>query len=343
VTRVDVDLFAGPGGWDVGATALGLRPVGVEIDADPCRTARAAGHERHHGDVTALDPDGFLAGWADEIGGLIASPPCQGFSLAGVGKSRDDSVTLLDELQYVASPRDLDRMIAALAHQFTDPRTVLVLEPLRWAMLTRPRWLAWEQVPSVLPIWEACADLLRVMGYGVLTTVLSAETFGVPQTRRRAMLVARRLDVMRTHGAPTFPTPTHSRYYTTEPSALDPDVLPWVSMADALGSGAGSAMWLDRFNDQSGTDFDPLWPETRPATTVAGRPLIPNPGTNGNRFNESTKSRNDGVRISVEQAAVLQSFPADYPWHGTATSHFQQIGDAVPPLLARAVLEAIRA
>lgn len=63
------------------------------------------------------------------------------------------------------------------------------------------------------------------------------------------------------------------------------------------------------------------------------------PGANANRFNGSTKSRNDGIRVTVEEAGVLQSFPHDYPWTGTKTERFQQVGNAVPPLL-QAVLTA---
>src|SRR5690606_27892739 len=93
--------------------------------------------------------------------------------------------------------------------QFDDPRTALVLEPLRWALeaidLGRPyKWLAFEQVPTVRPVWEIFAELLRAEGYSVEVGNLQAEQYGVPQTRKRAILVAR-------FGEPVaLPEPTHS-------------------------------------------------------------------------------------------------------------------------------------
>jgi DNA (cytosine-5)-methyltransferase 1 len=225
-----------------------------------------------------------------------------------------------------------------------------------------------EQVPAVLPIWQKIATLLP-RDYRAAVGVLSAEQYGVPQTRRRAVLVASRVrDV-------ELPRPTHSRYYATEPGRLDEGVLPWVSMAQALswgmterpyltvapgtasggtdpqalgGSGArrtvrrekDAGRWLPKFNDQSGSPFDHDWPFKRPATTIAGRGIVGNPGVNANRFNGSAKSRNDGVRVSVAEAGVLQAFPPDYPWSGNEGAQYQQVGDAVPPLLAEAILRA---
>jgi len=78
----------------------------------------------------------------------------------------------------------------------------------------------------------------------------------------------------------------------------------------------------------------------RPATTVAGDPRIAEPG---HRDREGGRARFDGdsIRVTVEEAAVLQSFPPAYPWQGTKSARFRQVGDAVPPLLSAHVLAAV--
>lgn len=120
---------------------------------------------------------------------------------------------------------------ASLGEEVGDERTSLVLTPLHFATQHDYEWLAWEQVPTVLPVWEACAEVLRGLGWHVWTGLLHAEQYGVPQTRKRAFLLASRRHAV----AP--PTPTHSRYYSRTPDKLDAGVQKWVSMAEALGWG----------------------------------------------------------------------------------------------------------
>lgn len=344
-----IDLFAGPGGWDVGARDLGLKALGIEFDAAACKTRRAAGLPTIEGDVRDYGPADFPG-----VEGFIASPPCQTFSMAGKGAGRAALDDVLFGVKVLAARQPLEAET-----RFDDVRTGLVLEPLRWALeavdLGAPfRWLAFEQVPTVLPVWEAMADVLRGDGYSVEVGKVQAEQYGVPQTRKRAILVAR-LD-----GEARLPTPTHSRYYSRNPEKLDAGVLPWVSMAEALGWGATARPSMTVTGGGAATGgAEPFgnmarqglaqerdagsWAFSRPSTTIVGsfRPeIIAAPGWR--KAGDGPRQNAPGsVRVTPEEAATLQSFPPDHPWQGSKSKIFQQIGNAVPPLLARAVLAEV--
>ncbi|MFW6033757.1 MAG: DNA cytosine methyltransferase, partial [bacterium] len=94
------------------------------------------------------------------------------------------------------------------------------------------------------------------------------------------------------------------------------------------------------------------WGHEAPATTIAGDPRMTGrahhyPGDQGRKPVDVTEALSDGaeavqpVRVTVEEAAVLQSFPPGYPWQGTRTKQYQQVGNAVPPLLAYHLLRAV--
>lgn len=87
------------------------------------------------------------------------------------------------------------------------------------------------------------------------------------------------------------------------------------------------------------------WAFERPSTTVAGDPRIAAPGHKGGHAGdpESPRQMDDAIRVTVEEAAALQGFPAGYPFQGTRSQQFTQVGNAVPPpLAAAAIREAIR-
>ena len=129
-----------------------------------------------------LDPTAFAPLW-----GLIASPPCQAWSIAGKRLGRQDRPEVIACARELAAGVDSrERRLRACA----DERSLLTVEPLRWALALRPRWIALEQVPAVLGLWELFAELLVRHGYHCATGILSAERFGVPQVRKRAFLIA---------------------------------------------------------------------------------------------------------------------------------------------------------
>lgn len=479
VSEADVlDLFAGPGGWDEGLKILIAELekvcVGIEKDYDACATAEAAGHLRYQRNIAKLDPLDFNP----RLWGLIASPPCQGFSAAGHGSGRADATMLLDAIRSidVTIPGDIDTKIAGLHRKMHDHRSVLALEPLRWALALRPEWVAWEQVPAVLPIWEACAEVLRRVGYDVKVAKLHAEQHGVPQTRSRAILIGSRTRAV------NMPTPAYSKYYAHDPERLDSGVLKWVSMAEALNWGMTARPYPSVTAGTAGGGADPMmlggsgarevvareeaegrWKyvssqsidggdraerqSDQPAVTITGTSRsatiemiassrsraprrsidLPSPtiiggddvfnrrfevpsdqveyvggsAVNSTRrdldrpaptvlFGESanavdweakapvesvqfcgagvtsqdsagqrprdhdepahtltgkgTAALKSGIlsrRVTVQEAAILQSFRSDYPWSGSKTSQFQQVGNAIPPLLAHVILKEV--
>jgi len=338
VTPRIIDRFAGPGGWDEGLRMLGRADViGVEWDAAACETARANGHARVQADVALLDPEDFVAehldGRAPEGG--IDSPPCQGFSMSGKGLGRLDTPHALAAVERIGAGERVGLALKELRTQCADPRTALVLEPLRWALALRPAWLAWEQVPAVLPLWEACAEILRGAGWSAWAGMLQAEQYGVPQTRKRAVLTASR------HRTVERPVPTHSKFHARDRARLDPGVLPWVSMAQALGSGMTERPSMTVTGGGSATGgAEPFGSATRQdmlRELEAGRWQFAGAGATS-RFAAETGA---STRITVEQAAILQSFPAGYVWCGTKTAQYQQVGNAVPPLLAAHILWSV--
>lgn len=106
----------------------------------------------------------------------------------------------------------------------------LVAEPARFIAACDPEWVALEQVPAVLPLWQVYAEELRERGYSAWCGLINAADMGVPQTRIRAILIASRARKV------SRPQPTH--YDPRKGMQLFGS--PWISMAEALGFGASA-------------------------------------------------------------------------------------------------------
>ncbi|MCE2723630.1 MAG: DNA cytosine methyltransferase [Burkholderiales bacterium] len=157
-------LFSGCGGFDLGFIAAGyVSGGGLDIDKDACATIRA----NLESSVTEADVRESLQGVVSAVSTcdvLVAGPPCQGFST--IGKRDED-----------------------------DPRNFLLPLVAKIASLAKPRAVVVENVAGALSgnhikHWSELESRLRTAGYKTANLLLGAEKFGLPQARKRALLIA---------------------------------------------------------------------------------------------------------------------------------------------------------
>lgn len=322
--------FAGPGGFDEGARMIGITDhLGIEINADACAAATAAGHRRAQADICALDPSDF-----PDVTTWVSGPPCPTYSGSGLRSGLADYEIVLNGIASlgdsgVSDGHDHDHQ--STYEQVSDPRTALVLETLRFAFrLPNVQVVIAEQVPAVHEIWmHICAELAAVTGW-VFCDVIKVRfcDFGLPTRRERTILIACRDYAPDFTGLPLRSWWASGRFLP--PRGQVPDVimpLAQVSMADALGWPAGVMVNTRGERKTSGGN---LFSADGPAPSLTGR---------ARSWFRTDLGKETGA-LTPAQAGLLQGFPADYPWQGSRTSQFQRLADAISPLVGAAVLGA---
>ncbi|MCG3183469.1 MAG: hypothetical protein ICCCNLDF_01572 [Planctomycetes bacterium] len=322
-----IELFAGCGGMALGFKNAGFRTVlANEWDKDACDSLRANVTDRVL-NCAIQEIEQFPE--ADVVAG---GPPCQGFSNLG------------------------ERVP-------NDPRNQLWRHYFRCVELAKPKIFVLENVPPLLKSAEF-AEMKRLaeqLGYKVEGRVLNAADYGVPQTRKRAIVIGSRI------GEPSFPEPTNVDPLKRD--LLSKHLPSWRTVRDAIGHlplvptgqdwhvgrnptpksleryrtiPAGGNRWnlpLDLMPEcwkrktKGGTDlFGRLWWD-RPAVTIRTEFYKPEKG----RYLHPVAHR----PITHLEAALLQSFPQDFKFCGSKTNVGIQIGNAVPPLLGFAIAKHI--
>lgn len=311
-----IDLFSGAGGLALGFTQAGFRSVwAVEIDSDAADTyALNFGHPVFKGPIEKVDS---LPVRADII---IGGPPCQGFSPLGK-----------------MSPRDEHAEMNQLWRQYL--RIVDMCEPMAFVV---------ENVPEFLRSAEGARmiELAEERGYSVTHDVLDASRYGVPQKRRRGIIIATK------KGHPHLPSPNGTRTTVRDaignlplqPTEHDwhigrnprPESLlryrlvpPGGNRFDLMKTEEGRALaprcWVEK--PTGSTDVFGRLEWDKPALTIRTEFFKPEKG----RYLHPQADR----PITHREAMRLQTFPDSFQWVGSRISVARQVGNAVPPELAR--------
>ena len=327
-----IDLFAGAGGLSVGFEQAGFKLIAAtDWDRWSCETLRANHKDIivHEGDIVEIDLENF----SKQIGRkrvdlIVGGPPCQGFSQ--LGKRTKD-----------------------------DPRNQLWRQYMRFVEFFKPKLFLMENVPQLLTSDEfrRIKEAAENLGYEVEAKVLHAVDYGVPQKRKRAIILGSRV------GTPKHPESSHIN--PDGFNLLNRHLKPWLTVRDAIGDlplEPTEKDWhvgrnptptsLKRYKSipPGGNRFN-LPPELTPdcwrrkkngSTDVFGRLEWNAPSlTVRTEFFKPEKGRYLHPQahrpITIREAARLQTFPDHYVFVGSNIQVAKQIGNAVPCRLAYAI------
>lgn len=300
-----VSLFAGAGGIDLGLKLAGLDLVwAVDNDSDCVET-----YKKNIGDhIVCADITDIKSADIPEADIIIGGFPCQGFSLANRFRSTDDT------------------------------RNTLYLEMLRIITDLKPKWFVAENVKGILSIGEGKVfeNILKDFseaGYRVKYELVNMADHGIPQMRKRVLIIGTRKDLPEKLTA-THPIAEHSK------TGLD-GKRKWSSISEALKkiqeykgvfpNNIGSKYKVEYRNFTGHRKTDP----SQPCPTILARGngkggvcAIPHP--NGKR------------RLTIRESASVQTFPIEFEFVGSINSMYRQIGNAIPVEYGRKLGETFK-
>ena len=296
------------------------------------------------GDITALNLEDTFGVFAGKIDVIIGGPPCQGFSQKGQRKT------------------------------IHDKRNFLFKYYVKVVELVHPRYFVMENVPNLLTaengyFRKEIVELFNGMGYSLNTGILNAADYGVPQNRRRAVIIGKR-----DGNAPPLPIKTEQR------------VTIWDAIGDLAYLESGEGQEEQQYANLPASDYakslrgDMCVLHNHVATKHSKLALErlalipPNCGKEVLPDEHLTKSIYSGTwcrmikddisvtittrfdtpssgrfthpylnrAITVREAARIQSFPDSFVFTGTKSSQMKQVGNAVPPRLANAIATVIK-
>lgn len=300
-----VSLFTGCGGLDLGFRSSGFDIILINDSWNKAIETYQENHKKSDyevvlGDITEEQIHNKIIQFSkiQKIDLVIGGPPCQEFSSAGERKSDGKRANLTPEF-------------AELVCQIS------------------PKWVVMENVNTIRSIGEKqlkkCKDIFHKAGYGITTIILNASEFGVPQKRKRLILICRL-------------------------NGTDDEMLPFIEKQKKKEKTIRQFM-PEILEGSTKTEFYYRHPRTysrrgvfsidelSPTIRSVNRPI---PKTYKIHEIDATQDISKVRSLTTEERARIQTFPKNFKIIGNKGEKETQIGNAVPPLLAKAIAEAIK-
>ena len=342
-----IDLFSGVGGLSLGFVSEGFNILlANEIDEEISYAYKKnfPNVKIIIKDITKLDIYKTFTNLKGGVDGIIGGPPCQGFSQKGQRKS------------------------------IFDKRNYLFLDFYRIVEYLRPKFFVIENVPNLLTtesglFREEINNIFSKIGYLVTSDILNSSDYGIPQNRRRAIIIGNNQNIQ-----------------LKMPPAINDSISVWDAISDLAFLESGEGEFKQDYKFKSNNKYQEKLRENsiflynhvatnHSLTTLERLSLIPpNGGKEYLPKNHLTKSIYSGTwtriekgkksvtittrfdtpssgkfthpylnrAITVREAARIQSFPDGFIFYGTKSSQMKQVGNAVPPILARYIARSIK-
>ena len=329
-----IDVFSGAGGLSCGLELAGMKCLlGIDMDKNAMLTFKANHHSANTfcGSVSELTEKKLNDLIKHQpVHAVVGGPPCQGFSTVGIG-----------------DPNDL--------------RNTLFKEFIRLVKITNPYYVIIENVTGLLAkknekTIKNIFKLFSKMGYQLDVKVMSAENYGVPERRRRTIIIGSRInqsilfpnpnseiktvgDALKNLKTKNGKTHNHDLELSKIKSKLDLDRIACIPEGCGIRYEADEKAYLPK-KLKMGIDWVNLrenrFRQTKYQRLDRKKPS-PTIMTHRQNYFHPTENR----YLTQREAAALQSFPNDFIFIGPLSAQWRQIGNAVPPLLGKALGEVI--
>ena len=312
-----IDLFSGPGGLSIGLRRSGFDVIAnVELNRDAMDTYAAHDPDAIHfnEDVRGIS----FAKFKGKVDMVVGGPPCQPFSIGGLRKGQTDERDMIPEF-------------------------------IRCLKEVQPQAFLMENVPGLTfkkarPYFDAVLAQLAQCGYRLNWALLNSADYGIPQKRKRLIVIGSR-DVQL-----KFPVPTHGQG-REHPHLSALAVLGGKPIGVAPNCPVKFAKYPDlrpspyagHIYNGGGRPLDPNGPCHTILASSGGykthwidtEQVAPKYHAHLRAGGEPWEGAVPGARrLSVEECAIIQTFPRGMEFAGKKSSQYKQVGDAVPPDLA---------